>query len=173
MRSLRIRAAAAVSFVALAIAVAGPSAAHASATCTWAGTPAAPAGVFTITPGLTNLPSSQPSKFVATGMLAGADPRCRGRMRFVGQIDAGSNCSVASFEEGVQGLPGVARAWGKGSIDVPQMLYDRQGRVVGIENAEIATATNLQHVVDCSTARGFVGGWPGMFSSVVVLFDQR
>jgi hypothetical protein len=157
---------------ALAVSAAGDGVARASTTCTWAGTPAAPTGTFTITPGLTNFPSSQPSKFVASGPLAGDDPRCRGQMRWVGQVDAGSSCGLASFEESVQGLPGVSRARGKGNIDVPQSLYDRQDRLVGVENAQVATQTSSQHYLDCNTPQGFAGGWPAMFSSNVVLFDE-
>jgi hypothetical protein len=161
-----------LAIAAVAVGCAQAGEARAATTCTWAGTPAAPTGTFTITPGLTNFPSPQASKFIASGQLAGDDPRCHGQMRWVGQIDAGSNCVLASFEETVEGLPGVAHAWGKGSVDVPQSLYDRKGRLVGAENAQIATQANFQHYLDCSTPQGFVGGWPGMFSSHVVLFDQ-
>jgi hypothetical protein len=156
---------------ALAVASSGAATAQANTTCTWAGTPAAPTGTFSITPGLTNLPAPRAAKFVSSGQLGGNDARCRGQMRWVGQIDAGSNCLVANFEEAVQGLPGVSRAWGKGSLDAPQLLYDRQGRIVGVENAQIATQTNSQHFLDCATPAGFRGGWGAMFSSNVVLFD--
>jgi hypothetical protein len=44
------------------------------------------------------------------------------------------------------------------------------GNLVGVENADIVTRANLPHTVDCASPQGFAGGWPGMFSSVVVLF---
>src|SRR3989442_12841776 len=65
--------------------------------CTWAGTPDNPTGTFTITPGLTNLPAPGPLTFKATGVLGG-DPTCQGTMTWVGQVDAGSTCSLAFFE---------------------------------------------------------------------------
>jgi hypothetical protein len=135
-------------------------------TCTWAGTPDHPTGTFTVSPGLTNLPAPGPSAFKATGVLAG-DPGCQGTMTWVGQIDAGSTCELAYFEGVVRGLPGVARFVGKGSLSVPSVLYDRSGNVVGTENAEILTPNNQPHFDDCNTPQGFVGGWPGMFSSVL------
>src|SRR5437667_12516212 len=39
--------------------------------CTWGGTPAAPTGVATFSPGITNIPSTGPTQFMATGELAG------------------------------------------------------------------------------------------------------
>ena len=64
--------------------------ATATVTCTWGGTSAAPAGTFTISPGLTNTPSSGPSAFYATGELAG-DAGCRGTLTYMGQIDGWGN----------------------------------------------------------------------------------
>src|SRR3954449_9736442 len=116
-----------------AIAWGHPGQARAATTCSWAGTPTAPTGWFTLDPGLTNIPSSAPSSFVAWGDLSGSDPRCRGQMKWIGQADAGSTCPLVSFEGEVKGLPGVARFWGKGSLLVPSYLYDRAGNLVGIE----------------------------------------
>src|SRR3954447_17863322 len=159
--------------VALAIAAAALSAqaAHARAglTCTWAGTPAAPTGTFTMEPGVTNTPSAGPLAFRATGRLAGG-PRCHGTMVFEGQLDPGATCPFSTFRGRVYGLPGVARYVGHGSLLVPSTLYDRKGRVAGVENAEILTPANLAHTTDCATPEGFTGGWPGMFSSVVERF---
>jgi hypothetical protein len=137
-------------------------------TCTWAGTPAAPTGTFTITPGVTNVPSAEPLEFRATGVLAGG-PGCTGTMTWVGQFDAGSSCAAILVEGVVKGLPGVARFVGKGNLLAPSLLYDRSGNLVGVENAEILTPANQPHFADCSTPRGFTGGWPGMFSSVFTL----
>ena len=164
---MRTTLALAVALVAVAWASTGD--ARAATTCTWAGTPAAPTGTFTISPGLTNLPSAGPLKFVATGSLSGADSRCRGQMKFVGQLDAGSTCAFSPFEGTVQGLPGVARWWGRGSLDVPSYLYDRAGNLVGVENAQIMTSENLPQAPDCLTPRGFTG--PATFSSNVILFN--
>jgi hypothetical protein len=156
----------------LATAGGGAASAQAAQTCTWAGTATDPTGTFSITPGLTNIPSAGPLKFKATGLLAGGG-RCTGRMTWIGQIDAGSSCAAASFEGVIHGLAGVARFWGKGNLVVPQYLYDGSGNLVGIENAQIATQANLPRFGDCATPRGFTGGWPAMFSSVVELFDSQ
>lgn len=159
----------AAAIAAVLMAAGGASTAQAAATCTWAGTPDAPTGTFTVNPGLTDIPSPGPLKFMATGELGG---QCSGNMTFVGQLDAGATCAFAEFEGTVKGLSGVARFWGKGSLLVPSVLYDRAGNVVGSENAQILTETNFQHTADCTTPEGFTGGWPAMFSSVIELFDR-
>jgi len=151
-----------------AVALGAPAGAVASTTCSWGGSPSAPTGSFTITPGLTNRPAPGALKFKAVGKLAGQAPLCQGRLKFVGQIDAGSDCAFAAFEGVVEGLPGVARFWGRGSLDVPSVLYGPEGNVVGVENAEIATEENLVNSLKCQTPEGFTG--PAGFSSTVVLF---
>jgi len=152
------------------VALAQSGKAQAATTCTWGGTPAAPTGAFTISPGITNVPSAEPLKFVATGPLAGDDQICRGQVKFDGQIDAPASCLLPlSFEGTVQGLPGVARWWGKGSLDVPSYLYDRAGNLVGNENAQIVTEDNVPQYLDCSAPGGFAG--PATFSSNIVLFN--
>src|SRR5437762_12214556 len=93
----------------LATGGAGAAAAQAATTCAWGGTPAAPTGTFTFDPGIANVPSAGPLKFVATGTLSGDDQICRGQVKFVGQVDAPASCLLPlSFECTVQGLPGVA-----------------------------------------------------------------
>ena len=138
----------------------------ATTTCTWGGTPAAPTGTLTISPGITNLPAPGALKFKATGELEGAAP-CTGTMTFVGQIDAGSTCSLASFEGTVKGLNGVTRYWGKGSLMVPELLYDAAGNVVGSDQPEVLTPENQPKLTDCGTAGGFSGG---TFAATVELF---
>ena len=78
---MRLRAIIITTAVAAAFLAAGGGAASAQAakTCTWAGTPDAPTGTFTVRPGVTSLPSSGPLKFMATGVLAGD---CSGTMTF-------------------------------------------------------------------------------------------
>ena len=165
---MRVRAKVAVAIAAVAVATSAERA-HAATTCTWAGTPVAPTGVFWVAPGVTNTPSSGPLKFLATGQLAGG-PSCHGTLRFSGQLDAGATCPYSSFRGRVYGLPGVRRFRGHGSVDVPSQLFDRRGRFVGVEDANIMTQANLPHTTDCATPQGFSGGWPGMFSSTVTLF---
>jgi len=157
----------AVALAATILVAPGLEAAPASAsatTCTWGGTPAAPTGTFTVSPGTTNLPAPGPLKFRATGELSGG---CTGTMTFVGQIDAGSTCTLASFEGSVRGLPGVTRYWGKGSLMVPELLYDSAGNVVGSDQPEIMTSENGPNSTDCTTATGFTGG---TFAATVELF---
>ena len=159
----------ALAAVCAAIALAAPAAQAAPTTCTWAGSLANPTGVFTVTPGVTNFPSAGPLKFVASGALAGGKG-CQGTVTFSGDMAAGATCPFSKFEGRVYGLPGVYRFEGYGSLDVPSRLFDRYGNQVGEENAEIATPANQAHFTDCMSPQGFRGGWPGMFSSVVVRF---
>ena len=165
---MRGRAKIAVAIAAVAVATTAERA-DAATTCTWAGTHLAATGVFWVTPGVTNTPSSGPLKFLATGALGGG-PGCHGTVRFAGQLDAGATCPYSTFRGRVYGLHGVRRFLGHGSDDVPSQLFDRKGRFVGVENADIMTQSNLPHTTDCATPQGFRGGWPGMFSSVITLF---
>jgi hypothetical protein len=162
------RIAAGVALALVALAVTQPGKAHATTICSWAGTPLAPTGWFTLDPGVTMTPSAGPLRFVAWGDLAGSDPRCRGQMKWIGQADAGATCALLSFEGEVKGLPGVARFWGKGSLLVPSYLYDKYGNLVGVENANIMTQHNQSLTATCAEPGGFTG--PADFSSTIVLF---
>jgi hypothetical protein len=169
---MRLRAmigAMAVATASLALAGWSPAAAQASTTCTWGGTPDAPTGTFTLSPGATNTPSTGPLDFKATGDLGGG---CTGKLTYDGVFDTGTTCQAATFHVRVRGLPGVARAAGTADnlVPAPALLYDKNDNVVGSEIAQIVTETNLPHYTDCETPTGFTGGWPAMFSSVVVLF---
>src|SRR4051794_16904982 len=99
---MRVRAMIAVAIAAGAVATTAEQA-HAATTCTWAGTPVAPTGTFSVTPGVTNTPSSGPLEFVATGELGGGQG-CRGTMTWVGQLDAGATCPFSTFRGRVKGF---------------------------------------------------------------------
>jgi hypothetical protein len=147
----------------------GASTASATATCTWGGTPLAPTGIFTADPPLTNVPSSGPSHFTATGRLAGD---CGGRLAFDGQIAAGATCSEGIFAGTANGLPGVVRFEGFDLSGLaPSRLYDRAGNIVGSENAQLLTLDNAPFS-DCG-APGAEGFTRGTFSSVIELFGDR
>jgi hypothetical protein len=136
--------------------------------CTWGGTPAAPTGEFTISPGLTNLPSAGPLAFRATGVLGGGG-ECTGRVTFVGIIQPGATCSALVFEGRVKGLPGVARFYGPGIGGlVHEFLYDKHGNIVGADQPQALTQDE-QHsrITDCATPEGFTHG---RFSSVIELW---
>src|SRR5437870_8499600 len=66
--------------------------------CTWGGTPAAPTGVATFSPGVTNTPSTVPTYFVATGPLGGG-AGCTGTLTFKGYAEPGNTCAVNRSEE--------------------------------------------------------------------------
>lgn len=144
---------------------ASPTLPPAGTTCTWGGTAADPTGTFTITPGLTNTPSTEPSRFYATGELGG-DPGCTGTLTYVGQFDAGSTCPASTIDGAARGVPGVRTFTGfvAGTFG-PARLYDRDGNVVASENASVNTTDNASHFLDCTTPQGFRGG---NFHSVIV-----
>ena len=144
---------------------AAPAPPPAGTTCAWGGTADNPTGSFTITPGLTNTPSTRPSRFWVTGELSG-DSGCGGTFTFVGQIDAGGTCAYNFFDGAANGIPGVRSFAGVGAGPLgPARLYDRGGDVVASENADVNTANNIPHFLDCSTPAGFSGG---NFHSVIV-----
>jgi hypothetical protein len=164
VRLRAVVAVAAAAFACLAWVGGAATSAQASTTCTWGGTPAAPTGIFTVSPGLTNIPSAGPSDFTATGHLAGS---CSGYMTFRGRIDAGATCSDGIFAGTVTGLPGVVRFEGFDLTGVaPSRLYDRSGNLVGSENAQLLTTDNAPFSA-CGTPEGFTRG---TFSSVIELF---
>jgi hypothetical protein len=175
MRGTQIRrraiiGAMAVVAASLLSAIGGAGPVQADTTCTWGGTPVAPTGWVTISPGTTNTPSTAPADFKATGELAG-DAGCNGQFTFVGQINTGSTCAFSTFQGTAMGLPGVKRFEGVGPLGVlPSRLYDKYGNVVGSENAQVDTIDNAQHFSDCSTPAGFT---TGEFSSVIELFGDR
>ena len=147
----------------LALAAGGAGSAQAAATCTWGGTPAQPTGIFTVSTPLTNVPSTGPIDFTAVGKLGGD---CTGRMTFFGTLDPGATCSEGTFAGTVKGLPGVVRFEGFDSAGVaPSRLYDKDGRIVGSENAQLLTLDNAPFT-ECG-AEGFT---QGTFSSVIELF---
>jgi hypothetical protein len=139
----------------------------AATACTWAGTPDAPTGTFTIKPGLTNTAAAAPLKFRAIGPLAGGGV-CTGTMTFDGFVGTGSTCALATFEGKVKGLSGVRRFSGAGNLLAPSLLYDKAGNVVGSEHPQLATGVGSgSELSDCNTPGGFTDG---SFSSVVQLF---
>jgi hypothetical protein len=147
----------------LALAAGGAGSAQAAATCTWGGTPVEPTGIFSVNTPLTNLPSAGPIDFTAVGRLDGA---CSGRMTFFGTLAPGASCSEGTFAGTVKGLPGVERFEGVNTAGVvPSRLYDKDGNIVGSENAQLLTLDNAPFT-DCG-AEGFT---KGNFSSVIELF---
>jgi hypothetical protein len=147
----------------LALAAGGAGSAQAAATCTWGGTPVEPTGIFSVSTPLTNLPSTGPVDFTAVGRLDGA---CSGRMTFFGTLAPGATCSEGTFAGTVKGLPGVVRFEGFDSVGIaPSRLYDKDGNIVGSENAQLLTLDNAPFT-ECG-AEGFTRG---NFSSVIALF---
>jgi hypothetical protein len=160
----------AVAAVLAAFAAGGATSAQAATTCTWGGTPAAPTGRVVMTPGATNTPSIEPIDFTATGVLAGG-AGCNGQFTFHGQMDTGATCAFSTFEGSVMGLPGVKRFAGVAPVGIlPARLYDKDGNIVGSENAQVDTLANAPNFPNCNTSDGFS---EGNFSSVIELFGDR
>src|SRR4051794_31320712 len=102
----------AITVVALCLvpAAASPAAGGGVNVCAWGGTPMAPTGLITFSPGVTNTPSTGPIQFMATGELAGG-AGCTGKLTFTGYIDPGTTCAAnAAFHAKAAGLPPVKRA---------------------------------------------------------------
>jgi hypothetical protein len=121
-----------------------------------------------MTPGVTNTPSTGPIEFTATGVLAGG-AGCNGqRFTFSGQMDTGATCAFSTFQGAAMGLAGVKRFAGVAPVGVlPARLYDKDGNIVGSENAQVDTLANAPSFPNCNTPEGFSGG---SFSSVIELF---
>jgi hypothetical protein len=140
------------------------------AVCGWGGTPAAPTGSFHLTPGLTNTPATGPLHLTATGELAGNGP-CHGTLTFDGVMKPGSTCAAQEFEGRVRGLPGVVRFWGRGVTGlVHEFLYDRNGNVVGADQPQAFTTTDVPQIPECNSTKGLTDL---NFSAVVELFGDH
>ena len=151
-----------VAAMAAVLASAGSAPAQAPRTCTWGGSPAAPAGLNVNAQGISNTPSTHPIRFHATGRLGGA---CRGTFVFRGVMDAGATCGYITFHGRTHGIRGVARFAGVAAAGVsPARLYDRRGKLVGTENAQFLGDRRV--VAECNSPRGVVRN---LFSSVIEL----
>jgi hypothetical protein len=119
-------------------------------------------------PGPTNTPSAGPIDFTATGVLAGGGP-CNGQQfTFSGVMDTGATCAFSTFHGAAMGLRGVKSFAGVGPAGIlPARLYDKNGNIVGSENAQVLTLANAPNFPNCNTPEGFT---EGSFSSVIELF---
>lgn len=158
MRARSIALAIAVMALVLVPASASSAASQGNTVCTWGGTPTAPTGSITFTPGYTNTPSPTPISFTATGPLGGG---CTGKLTFTGVIDPGGTCLAnAPFHAKATGLPPVKTAEGGPGVagSGPVLLYDAQGKVVGSEQAQFLTAAaadpNDPGYTACNTPQG-------------------
>lgn len=136
----------------------GPAAGRSARLCAWGGTPASPTGEITLKPGLTNTPSTGPTKFVATGPLSGG-PGCSGTFTFTGTIDPGTTCQFnTAFVAKAKGLPPVKTAVAQpGPAGTqPVELYDGHGNLVGSEQAQFLTwaAANPMALRQCNAPPG-------------------
>jgi len=169
--------------VALAVAAAGVGSAgigsvdaqEAPTVCVWGGTPAAPTGTFSITPGLRWTPAPGPLKLRATGPAEG--DACKRTVTFEGVLRAGSTCAVQHFEGRVRGVPGVERFWGPGAAVVArEFLYDGDGNHVGFNSPSVLNQDLIERIVQspglnqsCGSPEGFTHG---RFSSIIELFAE-
>ena len=157
------------------LATAGSAAAGQGDTfCSWGGTPAAPTGIITLNPGITNTPSTGPIQFTATGPLGGSG--CTGKLTFTGYLDPGDTCAVGTpFHAKATGLPPVVRAESGPSLagTAPVLLYDADGNVVGSEQAQFLTTLANESdplYLDCGTPQGLTEAF---WSDTVELFASK
>ena len=142
--------------------------------CTWGGTPVAPTGFITLSPGVTNTPSTGPIQFTATGVLGGSG--CTGKLTFTGSFEPGATCAVGTaFHAKATGLPPVTRVEGQPSIagTGPVLLYDAHGNVVGSEQAQfLTTLTNESDpgYLNCNMPQGLTEAF---WSDTIELFASR
>jgi len=142
--------------------------------CTWGGTPAAPTGIITLNPGITNTPSTGPIQFTATGPLGGSG--CTGKLTFTGSFEPGATCAVGTaFHAKATGLPPVTRVEGQPSIagTGPVLLYDAHGNVVGSEQAQFLTTLANESdpgYLNCNTPQGLTEAF---WSDTIELFASR
>src|SRR5207244_13003809 len=110
-------------------------------------------------------PSAEPLHGTATGPLAGS-PGCTGTATFECDFAPGATCAAFQIAGTVAGLPGVARFDGGGAALSVDVLYDRDGNVVGSDQPQVLTPDNARHATDCNTPDGLR---TGTFSSTIEL----
>jgi hypothetical protein len=159
----------AVAAASVALAAWGAAPASAATTCIWGGTAAAPTGEFTIKPGLTNTPATEPLKLLATGPAEGE--ACKETVTFDGVVKPGSTCLAIVFEGVVRGVPGVERFFGGPTVITHELLYDKHGELVGFNDPSVVNQDLVEQIASdpnsCNTPEGFTHG---RFSSVITLF---
>ena len=143
--------------------------------CTWGGTPAAPTGQFTFSPGLHFQPSSGPLAFKAWGPAQGG--ACANKVVFEGVALPGASCGTIFFDGRVKGVAGVARfTLGGLSTNAVEPLYDNNGKVVGSDTPNAAEPWLAEFVAaDATDGNGLTCNSPGglttgFFSSVITVF---
>ena len=171
MRSRAVALAIATTAVGVLATAGSASAGQGDTICTWGGTPAAPTGVITFSPGVTNTPSTGLTQFTATGVLGGSG--CTGKLTFTGYIEPGNTCAVgAPFHARAVGLPPVVRAESQSGLagTAPVLLYDARGNVVGSEQAQFLTTIANERdpgYLNCNTPQGLTEAF---WSDTVELF---
>jgi len=134
----------------------------------------APTGFITLSPGVTNTPSTGPIQFTATGVLGGSG--CTGKLTFTGYLDPGDTCAVGTpFHAKATGLPPVVRAESGPSLagTAPVLLYGAHGNVVGSEQAQVLTTLANESdplYLDCGTPQGLTEAF---WSDTVELFAGK
>ena len=150
------------------------SAGQGETVCTWGGTPAAPTGVATFSPGITNTPSTGPIQFTATGVLAGSG--CTGKLTYTGYFEPGHTCALnTAFHAKATGLPHVVRVEGQPGVagTAVALLYDVDGNVVGSDQAQFLTTLANESdpgFMSCGAPQGLTEGF---WSDTVELFASR
>jgi len=145
--------------------------------CTWGGTPAAPTGRFTFSPGLRFEPSSGPLAFKAWGPASGGS--CASKVVFEGVALPGASCGEIFFDGRVKGVAGVTRfALGGLSTNAVEPLYDESGDIVGTDTPNAAEPWLAEFVANdatdgngltCNSPEGLTAGY---FSSVIEVFGR-
>jgi hypothetical protein len=143
--------------------------------CTWGGTPDAPTGVLTLSPGITTTPSAGPVAFTATGELGGSEG-CNGTLTFRGVLEPGTSCTVATpFHATATGFPPIRYAEASfGPLGTaPVVLYDGDHNAVGSEQAQFLTGTLNRDdplFTDCNAPGGLARAY---WSDTLELFGSR
>ena len=147
----------------LVLAGVGSSSAQASTICTWGGTPDAPTGLATFSPGVTNTPSTGPIQFTATGELAGG-AGCTGKLTFTGYVDPGGTCAAnAPLHAKALGFPPIKRVEAQlgvaGSQPVLVEFQEVPGRPLGPSKPLRRDSQPLWRVPPTRSRVGGLLGW--------------
>lgn len=139
-----------------------------AAVCGWGGTAQNRTGVFTVEPGLKNIPSLTSLHLMATGALSGNDPRCVGiTMTIEGIVDPGSGCvgiihhsGTVSFtdsdgnavDRGITHYEGTGPAYGR------ELFYGPDGELKATADPFARSSDQIPFTESCNSEEGLTQG---------------
>lgn len=136
--------------------------------CGWGGTATERTGIFTVDPGLKNVPSLTPLHLRATGALSGDDARCAGvTMTIEGTVDPGSGCAGITHDAGTVTFTdargnrvdlGITHFEGTGPAYGRELFFGPKGELRATADPFARSADQIPFTQSCNSEDGLTRG---------------